>query len=355
MFYGLIDENENELLYNNNYLESVNNVKGNNFYFYETFQDFNKNNNTIINEEENDYFNLINNSEHDNFKKDTYYKSNLVKEESKENIEPNYYSINKIIDILSDDKFINIRNKILSKKNSNNIPKEKEFSKEKNKNFENDGVTFYILIKNKEEENNLKKKRGRKTNKIINIEQHGKMCPDNIIKKIKAKLFQYLIDSINNLINNSQNILLKLDYRFINRLNREQDLKYLKMPLKDLISNDISPRYFPKTNKDYNKKKIEYILKNEVNITIKFMFNITFGEWLDIFTLKKNVRQIAENYFYLEKDIDFEKIEKSFISLEELLNKISNNNSEEYFTLFVFYLYNYERWFYIKNGRNRQK
>ena len=271
----------------------------------------------------------------------------------KESEEPIYHSLDDILDILSDDKFINIRNKILSNKNTNLIPNEIEFSRDKKKNCGKDGKNIYILIKNKKEENQLKIKRGRKGNNINNNEEHSKMCPDNIIKKIKAKLFQYIIDSINNLVNKKENILLNLDYQFIDRLNREQDLKFLKMTLKELLSKDISPKYYPKAGKDYNKNEIEYILKYEADSTIKFVFNITFADWLDIFTLKKTVRQIIEKYNCLEQTIDCQIIERSFIDIKELLNKISDKNTEEYFVLFVFYLYNYERWFYIKHGRNR--
>ena len=283
----------------------------------------------------------------------TSSKSNPIKEESKKNEEPIYYSIDNILDILSDDKFHKFRNILLTNKNSNHIPNEIELSKEKKQKTRNDNKKITILIKNQKEENQLKKKRGRKGNNINNSKEHGKMGPDNIIKKIKAKLFQYIIDSINNLVNKKENILLNLDYQFIDRLNREQDLKYLKMTLKELLSKDISPKYYPKAGKDYNKNKIEYILKYEADSTIEFVFNINFADWLDIFTLKKTVRQIVEKYNCLEQNIDCQKIERSFIDIEELLNKISDKNTEEYFALFVFYLYNYERWFYIKHGRNR--
>ena len=365
MFSLKIGENANEFEYS--FCESEINLKENNIQLSQAFQDF-LNNNNFINEEEKDlkenenmeyyHYYLLDKQENGNNilekkEKLTFFKLNTNKEESKENKEPIYYSINAIINILSDDKFIKIRNKILSNKNFNFIPNEIEFSKEKKKYFGNDDKNLYILIENKKEDNKLKLKRGRKTNKINNIKEHSKMCPDNIIKKIKAKLFQYVIDSINNLLNKKENILLKLDYRFINRLNREQDLKYLKMTLKDLLSKDISPKYFPISGKDYNKNKIEYILKYEANDTIKFIFSITLADWLDIFTLKKTVRQIVEKYDCFEENIDYAKIKKSFIGIEQLLNKISDNNSEEYFTLFVFYIYNYERWFYIKHGRSR--
>ena len=53
--------------------------------------------------------------------------------------------------------------------------------------------------------------------------------------------------------------------------------------------------------------------------------------------------------------IDSERIEKCMVGVDDFLNKmVLNNNDEVYFSIFVFYLYNYERWFYIKKGRNRK-
>ena len=65
----------------------------------------------------------------------------------KESEEPIYHSLDDILDILSDDKFINIRNKILSNKNTNLIPNEIEFSRDKKKKCGNDGIKIYIIKK----------------------------------------------------------------------------------------------------------------------------------------------------------------------------------------------------------------
>ena len=57
------------------------------------------------------------------------------------------------------------------------------------------------------------------------------MIADNITKKIKAEFFKYMVLFINynistiNLIYNNK--IYKIDYEFINRLNREIDLKYI--------------------------------------------------------------------------------------------------------------------------------
>ena len=360
-YYG----NENEL---NNYFENGSNFQENNINFLPNAQAFPKNfiifndDGKTVKENQNNYmlnnYYFINklgteNNLLEKEEKSTFFKSKPDKEEIKVNEEPTYYSIHNILDLLDDDKFLNIRNKILSYKKYNNIPSEIEFSKKKKNNSENEEQNLCILIKKQKEENPLKTKRGRQKNNEMNTDEHDNMSPDNIIKKIKGKIFHYLIDFINNVINKKEYKLLKLDYTIINRLNREKDLEYLKMSLKDLSSKDISSKNFKGSKKDYNKKLIDYILKYEADITIQFMLNMTLGDWLDIYTLKKSVKQIVEKYDCLEQNIDCEKIEKSFIGIEILLNEICDKNAGEYFILFVFYLYNYERWFYIKNGRKR--
>ena len=207
----------------------------------------------------------------------------------------------------------------------------------------------YKIIENE----NINNKRGRKTNKTKYIDVHDKMVQDNIIKKIKAKIFEYPIIFLNNILDNNseeENKLFKLDYKYINRLNREQDLKYLDMSLKELFSKDISPKYISnKRDKNFNKKYIDKILKNQKDNTILFVFNITFRDWLDLFTLKKNINEIIKKYNY--KDIDCDKIQRNINGVDNLLKKIMNENDKEYLTNFIFLLYNYERWFYNRIGR----
>ena len=108
------------------------------------------------------------------------------------------------------------------------------------------------------------------------------------------------------------------------------------MPLKDLISLNISEKYRSNKNKDANKETIESILQqeNEESPIIKIL-NMTFEEWINIFTLKKN----CDYYF-------------EYNGLQSVLEKISGIEENNYFSRFVFYLYNYKRWFLNKRGRS---
>ena len=230
-------------------------------------------------------------------------------------------------------------------------------TKRDNKEYNNNDNPHVVSSQNKKD----KKKRGRKS-AIKSLNEHNRMTPDNIIKKIKSILFKYIVEFLNKLLKKvSKKIkLAKLDYKYIKKLKRKDDLLLLKIKLKELLSLNISPKY-RSLKKDYNKKIIEQIEnKNEFIIndnnnhfydTLKFVLNLSFGDWLDLFTRKKNCEDLF-NYYGIDKNsINNKIIEESFFGINEILNQFEEN--EKYFSRFVFYLYNYERWFFIKKPRNR--
>jgi hypothetical protein len=50
--------------------------------------------------------------------------------------------------------------------------------------------------------------------------------------------------------------------------------------------------------------------------------------------------------------INCKKIEESLIGAEALLNEIYEKNDQQYLSTFIIHLFNYERLFYVKSGRN---
>jgi hypothetical protein len=188
------------------------------------------------------------------------------------------------------------------------------------------------------------------------------MAADNIIKKIKAEFFKYMILFINNIIGTLNliynNKIYKIDYDLINRLNREIDLKYLNMTIKDLLSLDVSPKY-KKVEAESNKNYIEKILNEKsLNETIKFVLNMTFRDFIDIFSYKKKVKELLNEYKVNDYNIEdmYNKIEKNLVGVEDLFNKLAKSDKTDkyYFSNFVFYLYNYEKWFFMKRGRKKK-
>jgi hypothetical protein len=62
------------------------------------------------------------------------------------------------------------------------------------------------------------------------------------------------------------------------------------MTLKELFSKDISPK-FTSLSAYYNKRKIVQILKERRdNNVLMYLFNMTYREWIDIFTLKNSIK-----------------------------------------------------------------
>ena len=197
--------------------------------------------------------------------------------------------------------------------------------------------------------------RGRKKAEDQTKRAHNKKSPDNIIKKIKGYFIEFLITFVNSIINKKEYKLKSLDYRkYINRLKREEDLNLLKMTVKDYLSQDISPKYI-KTETDWNRIKIKAILNGDKNNqAIKFVFSMTIKDWIELFTLKKKIYDF-ENL----KDLSLseqEEIQSKIPSIKKVFDDILDKNKDDsYFTKFVFYLYNYEKWFLSKSGRNREK
>lgn len=179
------------------------------------------------------------------------------------------------------------------------------------------------LPKNKKEETFAKK--------------HNKYCGDNIIKKFKKKLFEGFLKLVNNVIN-------------IEGLQKKRNLSQLYMSFNQLFTNcNISPKYTV-LNPYSNKVIIENILKDEYkNENISLVLNMKFKDWIDIFTYKKDFNSILK----LDKanSINF----SNFIEYADklILEIYKKNPNDNYILYFLVYLYNYERWFSVKRGRNR--
>ena len=198
-------------------------------------------------------------------------------------------------------------------------------------------------------ENNerIQVKRGRKKKDDDDDTQrkHNKKSPDNIIKKIKSILFGSLVEFINNILKscNIHEKILKIDYKYIDKIKRENDLKLLNSPIKDILSLDISNKY--KCPFDSNKETVERLLNdyqdNRLYRLLIFALDLKFNEWLDFFTLKKDIEKIDETF---SKELG-----KNMTKIDVTLNKIfKKNKSNNYISSFIFYLYNYESWFINK-------
>jgi hypothetical protein len=311
--------------------------------------------------------NLINSSTKDNFD-DEIFKPFTTFSEEKEKKDPAEMTFKTIQDILINHipNFSNIiHNSFVYDNNTrkfSNIAKG-DLIRKKRRRKKNFFTENYIESK----------KLGRKKQDDISNRRHNKNSPDNIIKKVKSYLLSNALIFLNNIINNNidknkkldyynsirisdsktkdyNNLLKPFDYRFIDSMKRESELSLFNKSLKDLFSENISPK-FKNFRRESNKIIINKIIKEErKNDIVMFAFNLTFREWLDIFLYKKELKSA--------KNFDTEKMGaliNNFNYFNTLLEEIcSKNNDKNYLSSFIFLIYNYERWFYVKKSRKRK-
>ena len=214
-------------------------------------------------------------------------------------------------------------------------------------------------------ENNLSKKKRGRVPKNDGGKEHNYYSGDNIIKKIKAKLFDDCHKFLNIMIDDKdkKEIILKIGYKKnIDKLKKDYNLELLESPLKYLFSSNVSDKYrSKKENKDYNANVIKGIIEDKKHIefddynTIKFILNISLNDWINLFTYKTDIYTLKEEYGATEINCEkIEKIQKECIGAIHLLKGISKED-QTYYTLFILYLFNFQRWFWIRKGRNEEK
>ena len=200
------------------------------------------------------------------------------------------------------------------------------------------------IIENNPEDNKEKKKRGRKRKMTKEVGEHNKYSEDNIIRKIKSKLLNYLTIFINSLINEKYNgnIGQGKFIKEILKINQEQIInnKFNKIlinkTLKDIFSQNISGR-FSTFDSDHNKKLIELLL-NEVDekkkIEFQNLFSLTFMECLNHFSGIKSLP-----------------ILKGMKLLKDLCKKFEDDQT--YVNLLKYNVLNFEKIIMDKKSRNR--
>ena len=109
------------------------------------------------------------------------------------------------------------------------------------------------------------------------------------------------------------------------------------------------------TSNQFNKSVIEYLCNDNQN---KDLFNlifdqINFEDWLDIFIYKKNINDFSIFYSLNENKISI--IESSLVRIDNLFSKIIGNEGNIFFTCFLLLIYNYKRFYLIKQGRKNTK
>lgn len=171
------------------------------------------------------------------------------------------------------------------------------------------------------------------------------------MKKIKCLLLTNLVKYVNKFVEkNKKNkklifTLYKLNYKeYINQTKKENESNILLKPLNELLSLKINGKKINRNGEWHNKNMIDKILIEEKdNEEIISLLNMTFSQWIDIFLFKSN-KLLNDNF----------KFDLFLSELNNQINKlIDDKNKNIYFTRFMYYLYNYQSFIYLKKGRNR--
>ena len=219
---------------------------------------------------------------------------------------------------------------------------------------------------------------GRKRKDDDSKRNRDKFDTYNITKKIKNKLIQYLILSINNLIqslytkeeinqilselhlprlkssNKQFHVILKISHDiYAKRTKIDENLKFLRSTIGNYLSNNISKKY-KEIPSNTNRLILSRLLQDENNKDIfDFIFNkLKIEDWLNIFTYQKELDDYAEN-FLNEKKLSI--IRNSLIRIEQIDLIKNDKESKNFFHCFCILIYNFKAFLNKKERRKREK
>ena len=198
------------------------------------------------------------------------------------------------------------------------------------------------LIEKAPEEILLGNKRGRKKKseksqkEKKNSSEHNKDSPDNMMRKIKTNLMDWIVIILNDSLNDKSLSIYKIDKSINELLKRDFNLELMERTIKDIFSNTKISAKYKKNNDDYsNNSIIKEILEKNVETKTIYYLNLRFIDMIDIIR-NRHLKEFLENIEKKEKKSDNINIKEYMRSIKELL-------------------LGYKEWFYNKKGRNRQK
>ena len=132
-------------------------------------------------------------------------------------------------------------------------------------------------------ERKRKKKRGK-------IGKHTRNSTDNISKKIKNLLLKKVVESCNKAIGDKKYKLKYFDYKYTSQIKKNSETMNLNKKIEDLLVQIPISEKYKKAKTKTNEETVKKILENKGNnIKIRYLFNLTFSEWIEIFTQKKEL------------------------------------------------------------------
>lgn len=162
---------------------------------------------------------------------------------------------------------------------------------------------------------------------------HDKSKRDNIMNKIKTRIFNHYIISLIEKNSLDEINIQKLPTEFNAQLKKEVNQELLDTTIKDILSNQSISNKYVNPNKnigfDYNKKIIDKIQLEKKEVKVIKILNLTLKEIVIIFRKRLNDEINNELYDELKKN---NKIDDS-INIEEndiinFIEKIKKEDSE---------------------------
>lgn len=160
---------------------------------------------------------------------------------------------------------------------------------------------------------------------------HDKYCTDNLLRKLKTKLFEAVLNKINNALdstlkNEKQSnkyskgyVLLKLNQEVISAVAKSKNRYLFNSKLKDIFSETITKKVRSYEN-DHNKKIIEKIYRENKNERVKKILERTLLECLEQFRGSKNYDELnglEKGYERFKNDLKYEEDNEDYIATFE--------------------------------------
>ena len=191
---------------------------------------------------------------------------------------------------------------------------------------------------NSQTESKLLTKKGRKKKdvSIIVKSTHNKFKEDNIMRKVKNNLLDFIVNKFNSSLSDKTKKLLKIDKYLSENLNRDYNMVLMERTLLDIfMKTKISKKYKRTDDKYYNVKLIRSILDENIE-----------KKAIDLLDLK-----LIDMINYIKEH----NLDKFLAIIEKKEKKIDGANSEKYMALLKGILIHYKGWFKNKRGRVRKK
>ena len=181
-------------------------------------------------------------------------------------------------------------------------------------------------------------KRGRKKKMISKLIKsgHNKNNEDNIMRKIKTHLFEYIVNQLNLSLSDKRKKFYKIDKSLSENLKKDFNMELMEKRIFDIFMNTkISKKYKRISDKFYNAKLINTILAENIE--------------------KETIKLLSMKIIDMINFIKENQLEEFLSIIENKEKGIDESNSEEYMSLLRKVLINYENWFSTKRGRVRLK